>query len=315
SQRIDTRRARHFQVVRRVTDHESFILGRIQFLHQLEQHGRVRLGIGFVGAARCPEMALQLARLERTIEPAAALAGGDGQQMLLGQIIQQLAHSGEQLHRVLAREEMLAVMGDEVGIALDRQVGHGKAQRVVHAEPDSVRGALARRDLDPRVPGGLADAVHDRARRVDDRAVPVEHQQPVAHARFRSTNARISAGSGEASLIGSLVSGWRKASLPACSRRRCFSSRLSAKSPYLSSPTIGWPACARCTRIWWVRPVSRWTSSRLSWFLLLSSFALVTALTPSACTATRRSPEAVTYLCRDSRRSSVFRVSPLTTAR
>src|SRR6185503_19112212 len=219
------------------------------------------------------------------------------------------------LHGVLAREEVLAVVRHEFRVALGRQVRHRETQRIVQAEADGVRRALARRHLEPGIARGFDDAIDDRGSGIDDRAVPVEHQQPVAHVRCWSTNACISAGSGEASFIGSLVSGWRKASLPACSRRRCLSSRFSAKSPYLSSPTTGWPAWARCTRIWWVRPVSRWTSRRLSWFLLLSSLVLVTALTPSACTATRRSPEAVTYLCRDSRRSRAFRVSPFTTAK
>ena len=31
---------------------------------------------------------------------------------------------------------------------------------------------------------------------------------------------------------------------------------------YIASPRRGWPIWARCTRIWWVRPVSSWHSSR-----------------------------------------------------
>ena len=41
------------------------------------------------------------------------------------------------------------------------------------------------------------------------------------------------------------------------------SDRLRAKSPYFGSPAIAWPASARWTRIWCVRPVLIVTSSRL----------------------------------------------------
>ncbi len=42
------------------------------------------------------------------------------------------------------------------------------------------------------------------------------------------------------------------------------SSRLAALLPYLLSPKMGQPICAKCARIWWVRPVTSSTSSRAS---------------------------------------------------
>ena len=82
------------------------------------------------------------------------------------------------------------------------------------------------------------------------------------------------------------------------------SALLSSKSPYLSSPAIGWPCGARCTRIWWVRPVLMVTSSKVH----AASTAPATHLDQrdrthasgsswSATTRTRRSPSACRYLC------------------
>ena len=63
---------------------------------------------------------------------------------------EQLAHAVEQLHGVLARKEMVAVVRDEIRVALRRQVGHREAQRVMQAEADGVRGPLARRHRQAR---------------------------------------------------------------------------------------------------------------------------------------------------------------------
>lgn len=66
---------------------------------------------------------------------------------------------------------------------------------------------------------------------------------------------------------GSALSGCRKPIRQACSAIRfspaAASCRLRAKSPYFSSPRMGNPRCARCTRIWCVRPVFSCASSRL----------------------------------------------------
>ena len=65
-----------------------------------------------------------------------------------------------------------------------------------------------------------------------------------------------SAGGGRAGTCGR--SGGRGTASPRAS------ALLSAKSPYFSSPTIGWPSCARWTRIWCVRPVLMVTSSSVN---------------------------------------------------
>src|SRR5204862_3825408 len=137
---------------------------------------------------------------------------------------------------------------DEFRILVRLQLGNRHAQRIVQAEPDHVARPLGLGHRQAHVPRRLADALDDRRRRIDDRAVPVEDDQPVLHSAF--TKSAIAAGNGASRRRRSPVSGWLNESLPACRRRRCLSALLSAKSPYLSSPTIGCPAWERWTRIW-----------------------------------------------------------------
>ena len=79
------------------------------------------------------------------------------------------------------------------------------------------------------------------------------------------------------------------------------SALFSAKSPYLSSPAITWPAPARWTRIWCVRPVFSVTSSRLKPGSRRATRTSVIERRPSAWSAstvrTRRSPAPSRYLC------------------
>ena len=83
------------------------------------------------------------------------------------------------------------------------------------------------------------------------------------------------------------------------------SALLRAKSPYFGSPTTTWPASARWTRIWCVRPVLMVTSSRLKPGSAAKRSATRTRVIerrPSALSAatvrTRRVPSASRYLCR-----------------
>ena len=72
---------RHLQIVRRVAYHQRRFRFDRQLLHQFLQHGRMRLGMGFVGAARGIEILLQLRRLEHAVQADAGLARGHRQQM------------------------------------------------------------------------------------------------------------------------------------------------------------------------------------------------------------------------------------------
>src|SRR5574337_1245729 len=91
---------------------------------------------------------------------------------------------------------------------------------------------------------------------------------------IRASSATQSAGSGACSAMRSPLAGWSNASARACRNIRSnriparasprANCRLSTKSPYFGSPTIGCPACARWTRIWWVRPVLIVTSSSVN---------------------------------------------------
>ena len=71
---------------------------------------------------------------------------------------------------------------------------------------------------------------------------------------------------------------------------RLRSALLNSKSPYLSSPSIGSPRCARWTRIWCVRPVRARPRAGSSSRRLASDGKWFSAACPSASTRTRRSP-------------------------
>ncbi len=84
---------------------------------------------------------------------------------------------------MLARQVVVPVAVGELGVALARHVGRRVAQRVDEAEADDVAGvAIARHDRAEIGTGGL-DALRDQARRVEQRAVPVEDDQIEAAGR------------------------------------------------------------------------------------------------------------------------------------
>ena len=149
------------------------------------------------------------------IEAAPALAGGDGEKMLARKLGEQPPHAVKQQHRVLAREEMAPVTLDEGRITLRRQVGNGEPQGVLKAKANDMPGALQVRNFELELARRVADAFSDRRGRIDDRAVPVEDDQPVAHRSTSDTKRFMSSGNGDSSLTGSPVSGWRNPSLPA----------------------------------------------------------------------------------------------------
>ena len=60
------------------------------------------------------------------------------------------------------------------------------AQRVVQTQTDDVARLLLRRYLQVQVGGGEPNAFRDGARRVDDRAVPVEDDEGIAELRGQS---------------------------------------------------------------------------------------------------------------------------------
>src|SRR5205085_1077833 len=110
---IDSRRSRHLEVMRRIADHEGASSRHVELVHQLEKHGGMRLWVRLVGAARGAEIGPQPRRVEGAVEPAAALARCDAKDPLALQGLQQLAHATEEVHRMLARAEMLAIALDE----------------------------------------------------------------------------------------------------------------------------------------------------------------------------------------------------------
>ena len=269
----------------------------------------MRLGVGLVGAARGAKQRLQAGRLERR---GRGRGGSCRSRSRARCCLRQTPRAARACRRTAAscpraRGNACGSCADELRVALGRQLGHRDAQRIVQAEADDVaRRARASGTGRPDVARRLRMQSAIVAGGVDDRAVPVEHQQPVAHGRL-SMNACISAGSGDSSFM--RLAGQRMAEgelRRVQQQRAACSSRLSAKSPYLSSPTTGWPACARCTRIWCVRPVSSRTSSRLSCAAALEDLDPGHAR-PCRRPAplTRRSPGAGDILVQRSRSSSV----------
>ena len=114
----------------------------------------------------------------------------------------------------------------------------------------------------------------DRAHRAA--AHPARREPPVLRLRFALRGAsRPEAESASSTWASSAGSGALTESCPpagqsremlwACRnmrrRPRARSASLAVASPYFSSPATGWPQCAACTRIWWVRPVSSVASS------------------------------------------------------
>src|SRR5438876_7767605 len=316
-QRVDAGAARHFHVVRGVADHQHMFHRCAQLFHDFLQHRRVGLGRRLVGAARRRKIRLQAGRLQRALQPAPALAGRDRQQTGLRQSLQQSFYAGKQPYRSVARQERPAIELYELGVALCRQAGDREPQRILQPEADDVARAAAVGHLEPELGACLLDAFDDGAGGIDQRAIPVEDDERIAHGC--STKARMSSGSFASNSTCSPLIGCANSSSRACRNSRrtpCFASAwLSEKSPYLSSPRIGCPAWARCTRIWCVRPVSRRTSRTLQSLPLFSALTRVTASRPPSPTLTRRSPFAETYLRSGARISSVvLSRTPFTTA-
>ena len=76
----------------------------------------------------------------------------------------------------------------------------------------------------------------------------------------------IAGADGEVNVAHSPVPGCSKPSSTACNHCRSSPSRADkvGSAPYSGSPTHGCFSAAMWTRIWWVRPVSRWISSSVA---------------------------------------------------
>ncbi|MNF05423.1 hypothetical protein D3C80_2051510 [compost metagenome] len=82
---------RHLQVVRSVAHHHHTVRLHVQFLHQLMQHGGVRLAEGFIGRAGGVKQGPQTGCGQRAGQAHPAFAGSHGQaHVLAGQFGQQL---------------------------------------------------------------------------------------------------------------------------------------------------------------------------------------------------------------------------------
>ena len=291
--------------------------GARKFLHQLVQHGRMRLRIGLVGAARRREQRLQVAG---TRARGRARGGSCRWQPPDGvRLGQDLPASRACRRRAASCPRARGNAGGSARRTRDSaragRPGHGDAQRVVQARGRSRSCARSR-------VGHLAGRVARPRRWMHSAIVAAESISVPSQSKTSSRYLTAGAVSRKALHLG----GQRRLELHAARRSAgagtqaspragqrlaaACSCRLSAKSPYLSSPSDrdarrargarGSGACGRS---------SARTSSRLNSAQLFSSLTRVTAVLPSSCTLTRRSPAAVTYLCSDSRSSKCLLVA------
>src|SRR5690606_31244764 len=233
---------------------------------------------------------------DHPVVAAAALAGGDGEQ------ITRLPQLDETVHHPRVEGRGLPVEGGIVaGVALPKRrelttIEGGKQRRkgLPETEPDHFPPRLRRRGRQPPVPGGQLQALNDTGQGIGQGAIPVEDQQRGADAHGRRSRkwAR-SSGRGDSTVIASPEGStkrsrwaWRNMRLSPAARARS----LSSSRPYLSSPSNGWPANWQCTRIWWVRPVSSPTSNRVAAAKRFTTRKWVTACLPATSARTIRSP-------------------------
>src|SRR6266545_876757 len=145
---------------------------------------------------------------------------------------------------------------------------------------------------------------HDRGRARDTRRWEARENLPhlihLGRARQCAHAERKSSGHSDVSASGTPVTGCTNDNAAAWSNCRGASvSRRSASlradgvtrrlppKVYSRSPTTGQPMCARCTRIWCVRPVPSRTRSRSAWAKRATSAACVTAWRPPCATVMR----------------------------
>jgi hypothetical protein len=78
--------------------------------------------------------------------------------------------------------------------------------------------------------------------RLERGRLPGKNVTNAAYHLIRSSNCFISSGSGQENVYICCLNGWKKESSLLCNAWRLISSRL---PPYNSSPTSGWPICAK----------------------------------------------------------------------
>src|SRR5262249_40053053 len=136
------------------------------------------------------------------------------------------------------------------------EAGQDMREGVVQSEPDDVARLPVIGDRQAEVAACALQRSDDRGRRVHQGAVPVEYDE-IEPARFHCGRLAVKdssdAGNGASSTRLSPVRGCAITVFAECRNMRFSPWRasvlLSAKSPYFSSPTIGNPRWARCTRI------------------------------------------------------------------
>ena len=135
-------RCGHLQVMCGVADHHHPRRLGTQHPGQIEQHFRVRFGLGLIGAATGIELRSQPQTVQSAVQSGARLAGGDRQPLSAGaQLPEQLARMGKQLQTALAwrlrtyarrpsvstvTRRLLAALAARMGLQAEWKRGPGK---------------------------------------------------------------------------------------------------------------------------------------------------------------------------------------------
>ena len=169
---------RHLQVVRGIADHQGLFRRKEQFVHQFEQHLRMRFGKALVSTARGREELSQSAVRQRTIESATTLAGGDCQtETRCLKFGQQLRNPRKQAQILITGKVVMPVTFGHLRVGGLIQIGSGHLQGLGQSQADHLPGALIAGRWQTQIAAGSLHGSHNSPRRIKNRPVPVEHQQ------------------------------------------------------------------------------------------------------------------------------------------
>ncbi len=149
-----------------------------QFAREFVQHGRMRLGEGFVGAAGAVEEARQARLVQRTVQAHAAFACGDREQItLVAQGLQHAAHAIEKFGLLALDQIMKAIPLGKLRVIDGIERGRGDLQRVAQPEADHITCCFIGGNGQAQVAARRLNAARNVRRGIHQGAVPVEDNQ------------------------------------------------------------------------------------------------------------------------------------------
>ena len=177
--------ARHLHVITSVPHHQRPARVEAGLFQYVLEHLRMRLGKGFIGAARGTEKMSRTAITQYPIQSTARLAGRHGEQItLLCQRLQALAHARKKLHSGLVEmHEMLAVSLHHLRAFRRIDLRQKRSHRLVQAQANDMAYGLFPGIGHVRVRQRRRETAHDFSHGIHERSVPVENNQfrPMIH--------------------------------------------------------------------------------------------------------------------------------------